>query len=60
MMTSRVRRHQRDLVLEPEVLLEKTGVHRKVAVLKEGHTIFRQGDTTDAVFYLQKGKSSWL
>jgi CRP/FNR family transcriptional regulator, cyclic AMP receptor protein len=56
MMTSRVRRHQRDLVLEPEVLLEKTAVHRTVAVLKEGQTIFRQGDTTDAVFYLQKGK----
>ena len=56
MMTSRVRRHQRDLVLEPGVLLEKTGVHRTVAVLKKGQAIFRQGDTTDAVFYLQKGK----
>jgi CRP/FNR family transcriptional regulator, cyclic AMP receptor protein len=56
MMTSRVRRHQRDLALEPEVFLEKTGVHRTVAVLKKGQAIFRQGDTTDAVFYLQKGK----
>jgi CRP/FNR family cyclic AMP-dependent transcriptional regulator len=55
-MTSRVRRHQRELGLEPEVLLEKTGVHRTVAVLKKGQAIFRQGDTTDAVFYLQKGK----
>jgi CRP/FNR family transcriptional regulator, cyclic AMP receptor protein len=31
-------------------------VHRTVAVLKKGQAIFRQGDTTDAVFYLQKGK----
>ena len=44
------------MALEPEVLLEKTGVHRTVAVLKEGQTIFRQGDTTGAIFYLQKGK----
>lgn len=57
MMTSRGRKHQRRMeTLEPEVLLEKTGVRRAVAVLKEGQTIFRQGDTTDAVFYLQKGK----
>src|ERR1041385_2257149 len=55
-MTSRVRRHQRALGLEPEALLEKPGVHRTVAVLKKGQAIFRQGDTTDAVFYLQKGK----
>jgi CRP/FNR family transcriptional regulator, cyclic AMP receptor protein len=50
------RKHRKDLAFEPEVLLEKTGVHRTVAVLKKGQTIFRQGDTTDAVFYLQKGK----
>jgi CRP/FNR family transcriptional regulator, cyclic AMP receptor protein len=56
-MINRSRKHQRELeALEPEVLLEKTGVQRTVAVLKEGQTIFRQGDTTDAVFYLQKGK----
>jgi len=56
MMTNRVRKHQRELALEPEVLLEKTGVHRTVAVLKEGQTIFSQGDSPDSVFYLQKGK----
>ena len=56
-MTNRSRKHQRKLeALEPEILLEKTGVHRTVAVLKKGQAIFRQGDTTDAVFYLQKGK----
>src|ERR1700739_4424936 len=56
-MTNRSRKHQRKLeALEPEILLEKTGVHRTVAVLKRGQAIFRQGDTTDAVFYLQKGK----
>jgi len=56
MMTNHGRKHQREPALEPEILLEKTGVQRTVAVLKEGQTIFRQGDTTDAVFYLQKGK----
>ncbi len=57
MMTNRGRKHQRELdALEPEILLEKTGVHRTVAVLKEGQTIFRQGNATDAVFYIQMGK----
>jgi|SRR6185437_3000496 len=56
MMTNRGRKHQRKPALEPEILLEKTGVRRTVAVLREGQTIFRQGDPTDAVFYLQKGK----
>jgi len=56
MMTSRVRKYQKEPALEPEILLEKTDVHRTVAVLKEGQTIFCQGDSSDSVFYLQKGK----
>jgi CRP/FNR family cyclic AMP-dependent transcriptional regulator len=57
MMTNRGRKHQREPALEPEILLEKTGVHRTVTVLKEGQAIFCQGDFPDSVFYLQKGKA---
>jgi CRP/FNR family transcriptional regulator, cyclic AMP receptor protein len=56
MMTNRGRKHRRELALEPETLLVKSGVHRTVTVLRKGQTIFCQGDTSDAVFYVQKGK----
>jgi CRP/FNR family transcriptional regulator, cyclic AMP receptor protein len=46
------REHRRELALEPEVFLKKTGMHRTVTVLMEGQTIF----CPDAVFYVQKGK----
>jgi CRP-like cAMP-binding protein len=42
--------------VEPEMLLVQTGLIRSVIVLAKGKTIFAQGDTSDAVFYVQKGK----
>jgi CRP/FNR family cyclic AMP-dependent transcriptional regulator len=56
MTTNRGRKNKREPALEPEILLKKTGVHRTVAVLKQGQAIFCQGDSADAVFYIQKGK----
>jgi CRP/FNR family transcriptional regulator, cyclic AMP receptor protein len=52
-----LRRHfQKEVSFEPEVLLIKVGINRKISVLKRNQTIFSQGDVNDAVFYLQKGK----
>ena len=56
MMTSRVRKHQRKLALEPEVLLEKTGVHRTVAVLKRRTDNLSPGRYNKRGFLSTKGK----
>lgn len=49
-------KHRKEPSVEPETLLVRTGVIRTVMVLTKGKTIFTQGDTSDAVFYVQKGK----
>ncbi|HSR07530.1 MAG TPA: Crp/Fnr family transcriptional regulator [Bryobacteraceae bacterium] len=44
------------LVFKPEVFLAKKGTGRTLVELKQGETIFTQGDESNAVYYLQKGK----
>jgi hypothetical protein len=55
-MTNRGRKRRKELTCEPEVLLLETGVIHSTIVLKKGQAIFSQGDITDAVFYVQRGK----
>ncbi len=44
------------LVFQPAAFLAKTGLGRTIADLKKGQAIFSQGDSANAVFYIQKGK----
>ncbi len=41
---------------DPEIFLASAGAGRSVVKYQRGQPIFRQGDTADAVFYIQKGK----
>ena len=41
---------------DPEVFLSTPGLARSVLQYKTNETIFMQGDTCDAVFYIQKGR----
>jgi CRP/FNR family transcriptional regulator, cyclic AMP receptor protein len=41
---------------DPGVFLAQTGLGRRIVDLKKHQTIFSQGDTADAVFYVQKGR----
>ena len=41
---------------DPEAFLAQTGVGRTVLSLKKSETAFVQGDPSDAVFYVQKGR----
>lgn len=41
---------------EPEVFLARNGLGRKIIDLEKHQTIFSQGDSANAVFYIQKGK----
>jgi CRP-like cAMP-binding protein len=41
---------------DPKVFLARIGEGRSVMRCDKGQTIFAQGDTADAVFYIQKGK----
>ncbi len=41
---------------DPEAFLTQTGVGRTVLSLKKDETAFVQGDPSDAVFYVQKGR----
>lgn len=38
------------------VFLAKAGLGKKIKVLPKGASVFTQGDTADAVFYIQEGK----
>jgi CRP/FNR family transcriptional regulator, cyclic AMP receptor protein len=55
-MTNRGRKRRKELTCEPEVLLLEPAVTHSTIVLKKGQAIFSQGDITDAVFYVQRGK----
>lgn len=48
-------RKQRDAAFDPEVFLKETGVGRSLVELKKNQKLYNQGDTADAVFYIQKG-----
>jgi CRP-like cAMP-binding protein len=41
---------------DPKVFLSTVNGGRTIAEYQKGETIFTQGDTADAVFYIQKGK----
>src|SRR6266481_9106549 len=43
-------------VFRAATFLAKAGVGRSISVLEEGQTAFSQGDASDAVFYMQKGR----
>jgi CRP/FNR family transcriptional regulator, cyclic AMP receptor protein len=44
------------LAFQPTAFLAHSGLGRKIVDLEKHQTIFSQGDTADAVFYIQKGK----
>jgi CRP-like cAMP-binding protein len=44
------------LKFDPEVYLATIGIGRTKEKYKRGRTIFRQGDSADAVYYIEKGK----
>ena len=50
--TSRPKR----LAFQPDAFLTKSGLGRTIVDLKKGQTVFSQGDTANAVFYIQKGR----
>lgn len=41
---------------DPNAFLAKVGVGRTIAAYGPNHTVFAQGEPSDAVFYVQKGK----
>src|SRR5437899_1419368 len=41
---------------DPKAFLATIGDGRKIVEFDKGKTIFAQGDTADAVFYVQRGK----
>jgi CRP/FNR family cyclic AMP-dependent transcriptional regulator len=49
-------RRRNTAAFEPAAFLAKTGLGRTIADVKKGQTVFSQGDSADAVFYIQKGK----
>jgi CRP-like cAMP-binding protein len=46
-----------NLVFDPAAFLASAGLGRKIIELKEKETFFTQGDHTDSIFYLQKGRA---
>jgi CRP-like cAMP-binding protein len=45
------------LEFDPAAFLASAGLGRRIIDLKEGETFFTQGDATDSVFFLQKGRA---
>ena len=43
-------------VFQPAAFLAKVGTGRTISELKKGAAVFSQGEASDAVFYIQKGK----
>jgi CRP-like cAMP-binding protein len=43
-------------VFDPETFLARAGLGRQVLNLKKNETAYAQGDTADAIFYVQKGQ----
>ena len=42
--------------LDPKMILAKAGKGRTIIKCRKNQVIFSQGDPTEAVFYIQKGK----
>jgi CRP/FNR family transcriptional regulator, cyclic AMP receptor protein len=45
-----------DAVFDPQTFLAKAGLGKQVFNLKKNETAYAQGDTADAIFYVQKGR----
>src|SRR5436309_1562289 len=43
-------------IFDPQVFLETVGLKRSITQCPPNHKIFSQGDPSDAVFYIQKGR----
>jgi CRP/FNR family cyclic AMP-dependent transcriptional regulator len=41
----------------PTAFLERAGVGRRIVQLRKGEALFSQGDKSDSVFYIQKGRA---
>ncbi|HEV2487422.1 MAG TPA: Crp/Fnr family transcriptional regulator [Terracidiphilus sp.] len=44
-------------IFDPAAFLASAGLGRRIIELKTGETFFTQGDSTDSVFYLHKGRA---
>ena len=44
------------MVFDPKAFLARSGLGRKILNLKRSETAYAQGDPTDAIFYVQKGR----
>jgi CRP/FNR family cyclic AMP-dependent transcriptional regulator len=49
-------KHRLKQAFLPATFLAKTGIGRTIVDLKKQQTIFAQGDASDSVFYIQKGR----
>ena len=45
-----------DVVFDAKAFLARAGLGKKILNLKKKETAFAQGDPSDAIFYVQKGK----
>ena len=50
------RKPKRERSFDPQVFLAKVGLTGSITQYRAGHPIFSQGDPSDAVFYIQKGR----
>jgi CRP/FNR family transcriptional regulator, cyclic AMP receptor protein len=51
-----VRKSKRKLPFDPKVFLDTENVGRTISKYRKDQTVFAQGNSADAVFYIQKGK----
>ena len=51
-----VRKSKRKLPFDPKVFLDTESVGRTISKYRNDQTVFSQGSSADAVFYIQKGK----
>ena len=56
MGTTSTRNDGKRPVFQPAAFLAKTGLGRTIVELQKNQTVFSQGDPTNAVFYIQKGR----
>src|SRR6185436_16394422 len=49
-------KNKKDRAFDPNTFLATIGEGRRMVAVPKKQTIFAQGDETDAVFYVQKGK----
>jgi len=50
-----IRKSQRKSIFDAQAFLDTAGVSRRVAEFRPRETIFRQGDPSEQIFYIQKG-----